>query len=623
MERMTSRGPTAGAGAAGCGEVDGEAGCVTGGAGVAAPPAITTPESDSREIRMSVRGVDVGEATSSVPREAGCARRFVLNFQQNVVTEPANEPLRKFAPKQEAHSESVSRRRTARSAPVGREVRLSPEEGHQSTAAKQGTASDHSAMHRFLRNSSCQVSLPLTRFLTEHEFPARFASGPRQSLPTGEGSARGAAVGARVRAFPSTVLGALSSRATTERRTRRFRDTDPHRVARRHGAHRLARPHHPDGGGAGAKRCHGSRGAGGGPVGAVALDRARAGRGHGVQVPRAVMHRPAGGGRLLLRHLPRRPRGGGGGPGGSGEAGAEHPQRQEPHFRTHGTDQGGGARDVRLQRLQVRDHRQAQRARHHHRVPRRTVYRLVPRAARARLRSHQSGEDHQDRPGVLAGPRRPAVLATGIWHLVSGQAAAERVAEADGRGSAPGSADADGVRLCAVGGQRPRGQLPREHVQLRVGAARVWHEADELSVALPHVCAPQALASRVAAAPGRFRRAASQRTQWHAQRSDARAQVRAGRRAHLLHARTGGVGGVALSGVSQARLRCVRFPVRVGAVHPAGKVHGRCGVMGARRGHAGDGAGDVHRQASRRTRRLAVEPGRRGLLRTQDRRPSV
>jgi threonyl-tRNA synthetase len=104
-----------------------------------------------------------------------------------------------------------------------------------------------------------------------------------------------------------------------------------------------------------------------------------------------------------------------------------------------------------------------------------------------------------------------------------------------------GDQDPPGRRPQAVGGLRPLGQVPREHVHHRDRRGTCQREAgecaqaDELPLPRADLQPGPEILPRPAAEAGRVRLLPPLRGPWRAARADARARLHAGRRAYLLH----------------------------------------------------------------------------------------
>ena len=248
--------------------------------------------------------------------------------------------------------------------------------------------------------------------------------------------------------------------------------------------------------------------------------------------------------------------------------------------------------------------------------------RLEERDAAAHLR-HRVGEE--GRPGRVPAPARggrearppqartrarplpPAgrgaghgVLASeGLVDLAAGRAVhAPRLS----RQRLPGSALPADPRRVAVGALGPLGELQGEHVHHRVGEARLRGEADELPGPRADLQQRPAQLPRPAAALRRVRRLPSQRALRRAARHHARARLHAGRRPHLLHAR------------SRSSPRSRRFidralrGLRATSASPTSRSSSRS--RPAKRARHRRGVGPGRERAARRARASAASNGR-------------
>ena len=161
---------------------------------------------------------------------------------------------------------------------------------------------------------------------------------------------------------------------------------------------------------------------------------------------------------------------------------------------------------------------------------------------------------------------------------------------------------------------RPLGRVPRPHVLHGRRGPADGPEADELPRARPALQGRAALLPRPADPLLGGRPRAPPRAERHAPRPAARPPHHAGRRPHLLHRGAGPGGGPALPGLRLRDLRHVRLQAAARALDAARQARRHRGDVGPRRGAAREGAG-------RQGRRVRAQPGRRRVLRPEDRPP--
>ena len=179
---------------------------------------------------------------------------------------------------------------------------------------------------------------------------------------------------------------------------------------------------------------------------------------------------------------------------------------------------------------------------------------------------------------------------------------------------------AEHVQPQAVGDERARDQVQGEHVLLRHRGAGVWAQADELPGPLHHVRPPQALVPRAADALRRLWRPPPQRALRRAHGADARPPLPAGRRPHLLHGRADQGGGGGRARLHRHRLQVLWHDLRAQALDAARER--------ARRPRDVEQGGGVHDRRAQRVQAedgppLVAQPGRRRLLRAEDRRAGL
>mmetsp|Transcript_47664 Transcript_47664/g.158893 ORF Transcript_47664/g.158893 Transcript_47664/m.158893 type:complete len:434 (+) Transcript_47664:1110-2411(+) len=172
----------------------------------------------------------------------------------------------------------------------------------------------------------------------------------------------------------------------------------------------------------------------------------------------------------------------------------------------------------------------------------------------------------------------------------------------------------------AVGDVGPRRQVQGEHVPARRRGAGVWPQADELPRPLHALQAPQALLPRAAPPHGRLRRAAPQRALGRAHRPHARAPLPAGRRAHLLHGLADQAGDRQRARHDLDHLRLARDGLFAQPLDQARERAWRRRGVGDRRG---DDRGGARRVPGKERPRMVPQPGRRRLLRAEDRHPCL
>ena len=133
------------------------------------------------------------------------------------------------------------------------------------------------------------------------------------------------------------------------------------------------------------------------------------------------------------------------------------------------------------------------------------------------------------------------------------------------------------IDFVAVGRVRPHGDLPRRHVPgaaARRGRAHLRHQADELPRPHPDLQERAEVLSRSAVQDRRIRQGAPLRAVGRAARTDARARLHPGRRAHLHHRRAdrpGGAGGQRPDPVDLSGFRLRRRAHQI--LRPAGEAH--------------------------------------------------